>query len=92
MAELRHAGVECLLQGSFVADVRLAEKHFLPGLFDQASRFLEVLVGAQLVGHHREVFTDVDSDDIGALLGARDRVRAALPAGGTGDEDDPAVE
>ena len=81
-----------MLQGSFVAHVRLTEKHLLPGLFDQASRLLEVLVGAQLVGHDLKVFTDVDSDDVRTLLGAHDGVRATLPAGGAGDEDDPAVE
>ena len=70
----------------------MLEKHLLPGLFDQTSRLLEVLVGAQLVGHDLEVLADVDSDDVRALLGTHDRVRAALPAGGAGDEDDPAVE
>ena len=92
VTELFNARVERLLQGSIVADVRLAEKHFLPGLFHQASRLLEVLVAAQLVGHDLKVFTDVDSDDVRTLLGAHDRVRATLPAGGAGDEDDPAVE
>jgi len=92
VTELFDARVERLLQGSFVANVRLAEKHLLPGLFDQASRLLEILVAAQLVRHHLKVFTDVDSDDVRTLLGAHDRVRTALPAGGAGDEDDPAVE
>ena len=34
----------------------------------------------------------VDGDDVGAFLGETDRVRPALPAGGSGDEDDPVLE
>jgi hypothetical protein len=92
MAELLDARVERFLKRGLVTHVRLPEKHFLAGLFDKASGLFEVFVGAQLVGHNVEVFTDVDSDDVCALLGTRHGVRPALAAGSPRDEHDAPVE
>ena len=86
------AHVQCGLQGAAVADVRHAGDDPRAGRFDVVDGRGHVVVGAQRVGHARDLAAQIDRDDVGTLRGKRYRVSAALTARGAGDEGDFAFE
>ena len=57
-----------------------------PELLDLGSERLELVGGAHRIGGIGELRGDVERDDVVAVLGQRERGRAALPVGGAGDE------
>ena len=64
-----------------------------PVVFDQPHRLGEVLRSGWVVRNaRRQLARDVDGDDVGTLVGHSNRMRATLPAGGSGDERDLAGE
>nr|WP_281174621.1 metalloregulator ArsR/SmtB family transcription factor [Cryptosporangium arvum] len=60
--------------------------------FDQPDRFGQVVGPSHRIPHRADLAAEIDRDDVRALLGEPDRVTAALPPCGTGDERDLAVE
>jgi len=52
----------------------------------------EILRSRQRVGNTRDLLTEVDRDDVGALLRQPNRVAAPLAASGTSDKGDSAVK
>ncbi len=80
------------LQRLEVADVRCDGYRFAPSRLDQLHGLCELGFGPQGVGDRLEISADVDGDDVGALLGQRDGVAAALPARGPGDDGNHVVE
>ncbi len=71
-----------------LAHVGLRGDDAAAGLLDELGGLLEVLGRRHRVADGRDVLAQVDRDDVGALLGQPDRVTAALPARGAGDECD----
>ena len=61
-----------------VTDVRHLGDTTTTGLFNQPLGLLQVLARRQVVGHRIDLRTDVDRDDVGAILGQSDRVRPPL--------------
>ena len=59
---------------------------------DELDRLLEFRGRRVRVVHRVDVGADVQSDDVGAVTGESDRVGAALPARGAGDESDFAFQ
>ena len=88
LAQLGDAVFEGRPQLAGVAHVDLRRDDALAGLLDELRGLLEVLRCRHRVADRREVLTPVDGDDVGALLGQPNRVAAALPARGAGDEGD----
>ena len=88
LPELGDAVLEDRLQLGRVTHVDLRRDNALSGLFDELRGLLEILRRGHRVADRREVLTAVDRDDVGAFLGEPDRMTAALPARGTGDECD----
>jgi hypothetical protein len=57
----------------------------------QPRGFFEIGFGRQWVGDRVDIGANIDGDDVGALLGQRDGVAAALPARRAGDDGDGVV-
>ena len=64
--------------------------HALAGLLDQAHGLGEVVGGRGGDAVGLDLRADVGDDDVGALLGQPDGMRAALPSRSAGDEGHPA--
>ena len=92
LAEVGHARLDRVAQ--FVALAHVGDPCHDPAarLLDRTLGLGEVVGRRQRIRVGRDVATDVDGDDVGALPGHRDRVRAALAARRAGDESDLAVE
>lgn len=87
-AELGQAVSDGSVELLLATDVSVAGHDPPAELLDLGDRLVEVLPGAQRVGHRVQVGAQVDRDDVGALLGQADRVRTALAAGRAGNEGD----
>ena len=87
-AELLDARVDGCLQRVEVAgvDLRGVDPAVVP--LDQIGGLGQVLRRGQRNLNAVDLLTDVDGDDVGALLRQPHRVRATLAAGGAGDESD----
>jgi hypothetical protein len=86
--ELGHALVEGGLERAVVAHVGLGGDDPPVQRFHLLDRLGQVVGGGHRDGDRLDLLADVDGDDVGALLGEPDRVAAALPSGGSGDERD----
>ena len=75
-----------------VPDVTLLGHDAPTGLLDEVDRLVEILASRHRIGDAVDLIAQVERDDVGALLGEPDRVRAALTPGRARDEDDLPVE
>ena len=89
--ELGHPRVHGGPHARPVADVDMRRDDPSIELLDQGDRLLQVRLGPERIGNRGQIRTDVDGDDVGALLRQGDRVTAPLAAGRAGDEGDLAV-
>ena len=90
--ELGGAAIRCRVKSMDVTDVRHLDDTTTSGLFNQPLGLVEVLARRQVVGHRIDLRTDVDRDDVGAILGQSDRVRPPLAPRCPGDEGDLSLE
>ena len=91
-AEFGDAVGHHLLEPFEVADVGLLGDDAPTGLLDEVDRLVEILAGRHRVGHAVDLFAQIERDDVGALFGEPNRVRAALAPRRAGDERDLSLE
>ena len=91
-AEFVEPGLQRVLQRLLIANVGLLRNDSRAGVLDKLDREREIVGRRQGIGHRRDLVADVDRDDVRAVGGQPDRLRAALTPCGAGDESDLAGE
>ena len=75
-----------------VADVALLGDDAPTGLLDEVDGLVEILPARHRIGHAVDLVAQIERDDVGALFGEPNGVRAALAPCRAGDEGDLPVE
>ncbi len=91
-AEFVETRLQRCTQRLFIANISLLRHDSCAGVLDELDRGGEVVGCCHRVGNRCDLVTDVDRDDAGAVGSQPDRFRAALTAGGAGDERNLAFE
>src|SRR6185437_8574207 len=86
MSQFRYTGRDGGLHAGEVANVDLAGEYAPTAACDQVDGGNKIVRVSERIGHGVDLLTDIDGNDVGALLGQAQCVGAALPTCGACDE------